>query len=292
MPQSGTLPNLTGAFVDEGRLELITILGAGAHGKVYKARDTTASSPSFYAVKCLRRPKSNTDKDVIYARYQKREWSLHLRVSAHPNIVTVHRHFADSEHNFLVFDLSLGGDLHQAIVDGIYQGQTKLIKRTFTCIVDGVRFCHDRGVYHRDLKPENILVDLASGSVRIADFGLATTSKVSRGVGCGSSSYMAPESLACMSSSYRPQDNDVWALNIILINLISKMTPWHSACQCTADYRWNNFLTDFDFFRMFFPISVPLNDLLRRSFCVDPGQRPALMQLRHEVVAMPALYMS
>jgi serine/threonine protein kinase len=49
--------------------------------------------------------------------------------------------------------------MYGAILDGVYHGQTELIKRISASLVDAVRFCHSRGVYHRDLKPENVLVD-------------------------------------------------------------------------------------------------------------------------------------
>ncbi|KAJ7020908.1 kinase-like domain-containing protein, partial [Mycena alexandri] len=286
--QSGTLLNLTGHIVDDGRLHLVRPIGAGAFGRIYKALDTTspASSPTFYAVKCLRRPSLRSHD----AKFQDRERALHRRVSAHPNIVTLHRHFSDSKHVFLVLDLCVGGDMFAAIMDGVYRRNTALIKHTFASLIDAVRFCHVRGVYHRDLKPENVLVNYKGGDALIADFGLCTDSKVSHDVDCGSGSYMAPESFGSASSSYRPQDSDTWALCIILINLVTAMNPWHTA-QST-DGRWNAFMADPDFLREILPISHSLNELLQRCFRIDPARRPTLTELRHEVLGMNHLFMS
>ncbi|KAF7335125.1 Negative regulator of sexual conjugation and meiosis [Mycena venus] len=309
MRQSGTLRNLTGRIVDDGRLELVNIIGAGAYGKLYKARDTTSpsSSPTFYAVKCLRRP-ALSSKD---AKFQDRERALHRRVSCHPNIVTLHRHFVDPEHVYLVMDLCIGGDMYGAILDGVYYRQTALIKRTFASLVDAVRFCHSRNVFHRDLKPENVLVSYDGRNALIADFGLSTESRISRDVDCGSGSYMCPgmshsssahrhrrspilsrtESFGAASSQYCPQHSDTWALCIILINLVTAMNPWQTAQP--TDVRWRSFTADpAGYLREILPISRPLNELLSRCFRIDPARRPTLTQLRHEILSMPELFMS
>ncbi|KAJ7240166.1 kinase-like domain-containing protein [Mycena haematopus] len=289
MPQSGTLPNLTGRVIDDGRLELLNTIGAGAYGKLYKARivsSTSTPTSSLFAVKCMRRPAlSSTD-----AKFQDRERALHRRVSCHPNVVTLHRYFVDPDHVFLVMDLCVGGDMYGAILDGVYHRQTALIKRTFTSLVDAVRFCHSRNVYHRDLKPENVLVDYDGGNARIADFGLSTESKISRDMDCGSGSYMCPESFRSASSSYCPHHSDTWALCIVLINLVTAMNPWRTAES--SDTRWNSFMADPDYLREILPISHSLNELLTRCFRLLPARRPTLTQLRHEILSMPELFMS
>lgn len=64
LPASHMLPDLTGAFVDEGYLQLVQLLGYGGFAKVYKALDTTSpeDTPIYYAVKCMR-------SDVPGSRY-------------------------------------------------------------------------------------------------------------------------------------------------------------------------------------------------------------------------------
>ncbi|KAJ7680076.1 kinase-like domain-containing protein [Mycena rosella] len=286
MPVSGTLRNLTGCVVDDGRLRLVKPVGAGAYGKIYQARDTSSPSASFYAVKCLLRPDSRS-KD---GKFQDRERVLHRRVSGHPNIVTFHRHFHDARHMFIVLDYCPGGNMYKAIINGIYHGKAALIKRTFASLMDAVSWCHERGVYHRDLKPENILVNYEGGAPLLADFGLCTPSKVSRDMECGTGSYMTPESFGAVSSFYSPKQSDLWALSVTLVNLTTAMNPWNTA-QST-DSRWSSFLADPDFLREILPISRPLSDLLTRCFRLIPACRPLIADMRKELLVMPSLFMS
>jgi serine/threonine protein kinase len=64
-----------------------------------------------------------------------------------------------------------------------YLGRDDLIRAVFLQIIDAVSYCHSNGIYHRDLKPENILVTLSGEKVCIADFGLATSERISADFG-------------------------------------------------------------------------------------------------------------
>jgi serine/threonine protein kinase len=67
-----------------------------------------------------------------------------------------------------------------------------LVKRIYIQIIDGLQFCHDRGIFHRDIKPENILCSEDGRQVKLADFGLSTRNGASSEYGCGSCYYMSP----------------------------------------------------------------------------------------------------
>ena len=170
-----------------GRLELVSILGIGAFGVVYQAVDVLTSIP--YAVKAL--PKAGLD--ARQRRIQRREIALHHQASQHPNVVSLVRILDSPDCTFVVLEFCPEGDLFSNITEqGRFVGDDSFAKRAFLQILDAVQFCHSMGIYHRDLKPENILVTDQGRTVKLADFGLATTECISGDYGCGSTFYMSP----------------------------------------------------------------------------------------------------
>lgn len=170
-----------------GRLELVSILGIGAYGVVYQATDIFTNIP--YAVKAL--PKTGLDQRQH--RFQRREISLHHRASQHPNVVSLIRILETSDCTFVVIEFCPEGDLFSNITEqGRFVGDDQLAKQAFLQILDAVQYCHSIGIYHRDLKPENILVTNHGQTVKLADFGLATTDRITSDFGCGSTFYMSP----------------------------------------------------------------------------------------------------
>ncbi|KAI1979469.1 Serine/threonine protein kinase [Ophidiomyces ophidiicola] len=259
------------------RLELTGVLGVGAYGVVYSAIDIQTQVP--YAVKAL--DKSNLDPRQ--RKFQQREIKLHHLASHHPNVVSLVRILDSSDCTFVVLEFCPEGDLFSNITErGQFVGNDYLAKRAFLQILDAVEFCHSIGIYHRDLKPENILVTDNGMTVKLADFGLATTESYTSDFGCGSTFYMSPECQQSNLLPYASAPNDVWSLGVILINLSCGRNPWKKASP--EDSTFHAFLKNRDFLRTILPLSPELNAIVQRTFECDPQKRITLPELRELVV--------
>jgi serine/threonine protein kinase len=286
--------HLLGHRIDSARLELVSILGYGAYGVVYRAVDVSrgyrSSRARQYAVKCL----TTSGLDSRQRQFQRRELALHQLASEHPHVVAMRRIVEEGDSIYVIMDYCENGDLFGMITERQrYIGDDQLIKRVFLQIIDAVQYCHTLGIYHRDLKPENILCTNEGQDVYVADFGLATSERMSRDFGCGSTFYMSPEcqgGIFDRLDSYSTQSNDVWSLGVILVNLTCGRNPWRQACPNDETFR--AFLQNPNFLRSILPISKSLNYVLRRIFEVDPRTRLTLKQLRQLIEDIDTFNMS
>jgi serine/threonine protein kinase len=170
-----------------GSIELTGILGIGAYGTVYKARDIVTDAQ--YAVKAL----NKVGLDARQRKFQDREIQLHYAASQHPNVVSLVKMLDSAECTYVVIEYCPEGDLFSKITEeGHYVGDDFKARHVFLQILSAVQHCHSRGIYHRDLKPENVLVTDNGWTVKLADFGLATQERVTADFGCGSTFYMSP----------------------------------------------------------------------------------------------------
>ncbi|ANB15113.1 putative serine/threonine protein kinase VHS1 [Sugiyamaella lignohabitans] len=285
------------------RIQLTGLIGTGEYGTVYSAVDIY--SREKLAVKALprqlsaigangpstkrRRVASSQDEryiDADYASFDKvtafsnlyptdrayREAALHLRVHGHPNILSILEILESVQYLFLVLDYYPRGDLFHCITDlRWYVGDDTSARAIFSQLADAVTFCHKNGVYHCDLKPENVLVSDDGSTIRLADFGLATTQMLSSDFGCGSTFYMSPERIshsgeqARVGAYFSTIAADVWALGVILLNLTCGRNPWRKASKFD-DNSYKAFLRDSHFLQRILPVSSDLNAILLRVF--------------------------
>ncbi|KAF2145188.1 uncharacterized protein K452DRAFT_324917 [Aplosporella prunicola CBS 121167] len=266
-----------------GRLQLVGILGEGAYGTVYRAVDI--HSHVQYAVKAL----NKLNLEPRQRKFQQREIQLHHLASSHPNVVSLVKIMDSPECTFVVLEYCPDGDLFSNITErGRYARDDELARRAFLQILDAVDYCHSLGIYHRDLKPENILVTDNGNTVKLADFGLATSDAITSDFGCGSTFYMSPEcqqlnpkAYACYASA----PNDVWSLGVILVNLTCGRNPWKKASLDDSTFR--AFMKDPSFLRSILPISLELDSVLRRIFDPNPNTRISLDHLREAILRCP-----
>ena len=211
-----------------GNYRIVSKLGQGGMGVVYRARDEVLNRD--VALKVLSEGASGSESSRNYILHEARASSA----LSHPNICTIHQVGEFSGEHYIVMELVQGKTLTELIgsnglsVESVmnYGGQ----------IAAGLAHAHDRGIVHRDLKSSNIIVT-TEGLVKILDFGLArrlpeamvneaTATLGSRSAAftlAGTLSYMAPEVLRGQDADAR---TDLWALGVVLYEAASAQLPF------------------------------------------------------------------
>jgi serine/threonine-protein kinase len=213
-----------------GSYEIISLLGAGGMGEVYRARDLKLDRD--VALKVLP-PETAEDRDRLN-RFQREARAV--ATLNHPHIVTIHSvEDADGTH-FLTMELVEGVALSRLIPRGGLP-LDKLFELAIP-LADALAAAHEKGIVHRDLKPANVMVD-KRGSVKILDFGLAkiagsdearaldspieNLSQTQTGVMMGTLPYMSPEQTLGRSVDHR---SDLFSLGAVLYEMASGQTPF------------------------------------------------------------------
>ncbi|KAH0462157.1 hypothetical protein IEQ34_009732 [Dendrobium chrysotoxum] len=205
----------------QGKYELGRMLGEGSFGKVKFAR--RVDTGEAFAVKILDRKRI---LDLKIDEQLKREIAT-LKLLKHPNVVRLHEVFASKERIYMVLEYVNGGELYDKIASKGRLSE-QFGRNIFQQLIDGISYCHDKGVYHRDLKPENVLVD-AMGKIKISDFGLSALSQQLWNDGllhttCGSPNYVAPEVLS--NRGYDGAISDIWSCGVILYVILTGALPF------------------------------------------------------------------
>lgn len=198
---------------------IIEKIGEGGMGVVYKARDTNLNR--LAALKFLR-------PDAVGDAASKKRFIREAQTAAsleHPNICTV---YGIHEVDGLMF-------IAMAYIDGMNL-EHRLLADPVTVeeaidlaiqISDALHVAHTHGVIHRDIKGANIMLTRA-GLVKITDFGLARSSDQSRltqeGSAVGTIAYMSPEHWRGETADQR---TDIWALGILLYQMMTGRLPFH-----------------------------------------------------------------
>ncbi|CAM0958228.1 unnamed protein product [Alopecurus aequalis] len=205
-----------------GAYELGRTLGEGSFGKVKQAR--RRATGELFAVKILDRGRVLSLRG---ADDQVRREIAALTMLTHPNVVRLHEVAASKTKIYMVLEYVNGGELFDRIAVKKKLSEREG-RRLFQQLIDGVSYCHGKGVYHRDLKPENVLVD-RKGSIKISDFGLSALPQHLGGDGllhttCGSPNYIAPE--VVQNRGYDGSLSDIWSCGVILYIMLVGYLPF------------------------------------------------------------------
>jgi WD40 repeat protein/tRNA A-37 threonylcarbamoyl transferase component Bud32 len=213
-----------------GDYELLDVLGEGAMGVVYRARQTSLGRP--VALKMIRSGRFATPAE----RHRFRLEAETAAALDHPGIVPLYEVGEHGGRPYFTMKLIDGGNLSQFIARKAAEGAKesplrplRLCAQLLIEVARAVHHAHQRGVLHRDLKPSNILLD-AAGRPHVTDFGLAKRTKADDGltqIGAivGTPSYMAPEQ-AGGENAILTTATDIHGLGAILYALLTGRPPF------------------------------------------------------------------
>ena len=266
-----------------GPYHVLSLLGAGGMGEVYRARDTALNRD--VALKVL--PDLFAGDAERLARFTREAQTL--AALNHPNIAHIHGLEATGGVRALVMELVEGEDLSQRIARGpVPMDEALPIARQ---IAEALEAAHEQGIVHRDLKPANIKLR-ADGIAKVLDFGLAkalepgagsgdaapsnpensptitSPAMTMRGMILGTAAYMAPE-----QAKGKPVDKraDTWAFGCVLYEMLSGIRAFAGddvsttlAAVLLKDPEWQAL-----------PAATPprLRELLSRCLRKDPKAR-------------------
>ena len=209
-----------------GGYEIISLLGVGGMGEVYRARDSKLGRS--VAIKVLP-PEVARDHEKV-DRFQ-REAKV-LASLNHPNIASIYG-FEDSDKPGLVMELVEGPTLADRMVIGPVPAEEALPVAKQIC--EALEYAHEHGIVHRDVKPANIKVS-GEGTVKLLDFGLAkalnsvgantdisssptfTHLGTQAGMILGTAAYMSPEQAKGKAIDRR---SDIWAFGCVLFEMLT-----------------------------------------------------------------------
>jgi serine/threonine protein kinase len=214
-----------------GRFELVSRIGLGGFGTVWKARDTELERT--VAVKIPRKGQLAPEEVEQFLREARAAAQLR-----HPNIVPVHEVGREDDTIFIVSDLIRGVSLDDWL-SGATPGPREA-SRLMATIGDAVQHAHERGIIHRDLKPSNILID-EFGQPHIMDFGLAKRelgeiSMTIEGQVLGTPAYMSPEQ-AEGRSHWTDRRTDIYSLGVVLFRMLTGELPFRGNAQMQIHQR-------------------------------------------------------
>ena len=262
-----------------GPYEVLSAIGAGGMGEVYKARDTKLDRD--VALKIL--PDAFVNDPERLARFQ-REAKV-LASLNHPNIAAIYGLEESGDSPALVLEYVPGPTLQDRIAKGpIPLDEALPIARQ---IAEALEAAHEQGIIHRDLKPANVKVK-DDGTVKVLDFGLAkalgpdlsdldaansptmtmTAAATKMGVIMGTAAYMSPEQARGKTVDKRA---DIWAFGVVLWEMLTGRQAFGGTD--ISETLASVLKTDLDLTRLPRATPGPIRKLIRRCVERDRAER-------------------
>ena len=257
---------------------LLRLLGSGASGEVYLARETTLER--LVAVKVLR-PEVAADP-VAQARFRREAQAL-ARIRD-PHVAAVHRVAARTDGaQCLIMEYIDGRSLADPLLrEGVRDADS--CRRIAVGLARALAAADTQGIVHRDVKPANVMVERATGRVVLTDFGIARFAESARasappltrlGDKLGDPRYVSPERIRGEAPT---PASDIYALGVVLYELLTGAGP-HGAAEPheVVESHLSGSLVDLSRLRPDVPIGVVR--CLERCVAASPVRRPTAAEL-------------
>jgi eukaryotic-like serine/threonine-protein kinase len=207
-----------------GPYEILSPLGAGGMGEVYRAKDTRLDR--LVAMKVL--PEELAKSPEALARFEREAKAV--AALSHPSILALHDFGQHDGTFYAVMELLEGESLRQRLAKGALPAR-RAVELAIE-MADGLAAAHDKGIVHRDLKPENVFVT-TEGRVKLLDFGLAKEMSPRRhdesaiqtdaqgtdpGTVLGTARYMSPEQVRGEAVDAR---SDIFSFGVVLHEMLT-----------------------------------------------------------------------
>src|SRR6202046_4664810 len=218
-----------------GRYEILSELGRGAMGVVYKARDPKINR--VVAVKTISLAGQEPEEEREYHERFYREAEAAGRLS-HPGIVTIFDVGEEPETRapYIVMEFVGGPSLDRLLLGSNRKLPLEAALQLTHELAEALDCAHGQGVVHRDLKPANILLT-PDGHAKIADFGIAKLNLANQtlaGRALGTPAYMSPEQL-----NGDPVDgrSDLFSLGVVLYTVLTGHRPFQGNSAVTVSFK-------------------------------------------------------
>ncbi len=266
-----------------GPYVILSPLGKGGMGEVYRAKDTKLGREVLLYIKVL--PAAFARDPERLARFEREAKAL--ASLNHPNIATIYGLEETPEGKAITMELVDGATLSSPL-------PLNEALRVALQIAEALEAAHEKGITHRDLKPANIMVT-NGGLVKVLDFGLAavggaassaaadsptfTMARTEAGVIMGTAAYMSPEQAAGKTADRRA---DVWSFGVVLYEMLAgkRLFDGETVSHTLADV----LRADIDFKQL--PPTIPpaIRDCLKR--CLDRDIKTRLQAIGEARIAI------
>ncbi len=226
-----SIDNLPPGEILKGRFKILSFLGKGGMGVIYRAMDLKLNR--VVAVKIL--PLELKADEKARKRFL-REAQAAARLE-HPNICTIHEIYESDDIDFIVMPYIEGENLQRVLRN---KGPFSLEEFLHYArqMASALSAAHNKGIIHRDIKPSNIMIT-REGLVKILDFGLAKftgaeESLTSADVVVGTLAYMSPEQ--CRGEKLTPA-SDVFSMGIVFYEMLTGENPFRGEDTGSTFYK-------------------------------------------------------